>query len=135
MKDYHSNEECNHILHECTDAPKYGWIIEAYPLNEFRVPCLDINSENEICIVDGRHRFLWMKNMGMSTIPVAITEKTEVNMLSKNISFNKCDDSLDIPWEFIQNEISDAQNNTINVEKEARNLIMKLKCMMGNNNP
>ncbi|EMQ2085151.1 hypothetical protein ABWR82_000880 [Salmonella enterica subsp. enterica] len=77
MKTYHSNEEYNHILNDCTDAPKCGWIIEASPLNEFRVPCLNINSENEICIVDGRHRFLWMRSKGMNKIPVALTEKTE----------------------------------------------------------
>lgn len=132
MKAYHSHEEYNHILHECTDAPKCGWIIEASPWNEFRVPCLYINSENEICIVDGRHRFLWMKSKGLNKIPVALTEETEKNILSKNILLNQCNGYLNIPWEFVGNEISDEQSNEINIEENVQNLMVKLKSISGN---
>ncbi|WP_323877193.1 hypothetical protein [Aeromonas hydrophila] len=97
---YHEEDELSYIKSQCKDEPKSSWVSEGDIMNVFSVPIIRINDENDIVIVDGRHRVYWMMSKNMLEIPVAISHFTKKALDERGL-FLKMVDILNMPCKVI----------------------------------
>ncbi|ELQ6112789.1 hypothetical protein R2246_003766 [Cronobacter sakazakii] len=120
---YHPKEEIEFMKNKCKDEPNSAWICKGNTQDGFIVPTISINYNNELSIVDGRHRTLWMISKKMHKVPVALTHKTKLALENSGVHLEKVmvfDMPCDIPYV-----------DNASLEKEtpctAENLIERLK--------
>ena len=105
FSDYYTAEQVECIKSKCINEPKLDWFSYGDPLHWFDVPLVGVNTDNEIFIIDGRHRVCWMNSKNMSEIPVAISNSTKSFFENKRIIFKPVY-SLDMPCEVIPQKTS-----------------------------
>lgn len=105
FSDYYAAEQVEYIKSKCINEPKLDWFSYGDSLHWFDVPLVGVNKDNEIFIIDGRHRVCWMKSKNMLEIPVAISNSTKSFFENKNIIFKPVY-SLDMPCEVIPQKTS-----------------------------
>ncbi|WP_411753207.1 hypothetical protein [Serratia sp. (in: enterobacteria)] len=81
------SDDVDRLISELSDEPRSEWIVKGEALNIFYIPLIKINGNEEIKVVDGRHRICWMKLKGMTEIPIAISEDNMNCLIAKGINY------------------------------------------------
>ncbi|HDM8083565.1 TPA: hypothetical protein PXN43_003195 [Yersinia enterocolitica] len=121
LNDYNDDDELLWMKNNYSEEPKSIWISPGMVFSKFNVPLLDINYDNEIRVIDGRHRICWMKEKGMDKIPIAIT-KSVVGYFQKESINLEMITTLDMPCSVKPN----LQNNVESEPWDAYQVIKRL---------
>lgn len=124
LNNYNHDDDLLWVKNNCTEEPKYIWISHGRFFPKFNVPLLDVNYDNEIQVIDGRHRICWMKEKGMNAIPIAITKPVVEFFQKENINL-KMITTLDMPCSVKPNLQNIVESETLDAYHVIKRLVKK----------